>query len=126
MDPPEFGVQGGRVRKVNCAAICGSFWRVSLFGYEKGAFTGAEQSKPGRVEQAHGGTLFLDEIADLDLDLQSKLLQFLQDGTYSRLGDHSERKVDARVLCATNKDLGQEAIAGRFGKICFIVFMVFG
>jgi two-component system, NtrC family, response regulator AtoC len=105
---------GGEFVKVNCAAICGSLLESELFGYEKGAFTGAEQSKPGRVELADRGTLFLDEVADLDLDLQSKLLQFLQDGTYSRLGDPAERKVDARVLCATNKDLTQETLAGRF------------
>ncbi len=106
--------EAGEFVKVNCAAICGSLLESELFGYEKGAFTGAEQSKPGRVELAHRGTLFLDEIADLDVNLQSKLLHFLQDGTFSRLGDPSERKVDARVLCATNKDLNQETLAGRF------------
>ena len=104
----------GEFVKVNCAAICGSLLESELFGYEKGAFTGAEQSKPGRVELAHGGTLFLDEIAELDVNLQVKLLHFLQHGTYSRLGDHSERKVNARVLSATNKDLMQENLAGRF------------
>jgi two-component system response regulator AtoC len=104
----------GEFVKVNCAAICGSLLESELFGYEKGAFTGAEQSKPGRVELAHGGTLFLDEIAELDVNLQVKLLHFLQHGTYSRLGDHSERKVNARVLSATNKDLMQETLAGRF------------
>jgi two-component system, NtrC family, response regulator AtoC len=96
-----------------------------LFGYEKGAFTGASQSKPGRVEVAHRGTLFLDEIADLDLCLQSKLLHFLQDGTYSRIGDHFERKVDARVLCATNKDLEKEMDTGRFREDLFYRIHVF-
>jgi two-component system, NtrC family, response regulator AtoC len=109
----------GEFVKVNCAAICGSLLESELFGYEKGAFTGAEQSKPGRVEMAHGGTLFLDEIAELDINLQSKLLHFLQDGTYSRLGDHSERNVNARVLCATNKDLSKEMLAGRFRQDFF-------
>jgi two-component system, NtrC family, response regulator AtoC len=119
----EYGL--GEFVKVNCAAIPGPLLESELFGYEKGAFTGANQSKPGRVEMAHRGTLFLDEIADLDLNLQSKLLHFLQDGTYSRIGDHSERKVDARVLCATNKDLDQETAAGRFRQDLFYRIHVF-
>jgi two-component system response regulator AtoC len=106
--------RAGEFVKVNCAAIPGPLLESELFGYEKGAFSGATQSKPGRVELAHRGTLFLDEIADLDLKLQSKLLHFLQDGTFSRIGDQIERKVDARVLCATNKDLEKEIAAGRF------------
>ena len=104
----------GEFVKVNCAAIPATLLESELFGYEKGAFTGANNVKPGRVELAHRGTLFLDEIADLDLNLQSKLLHFLQDGTFSRIGDHSERKVDARLICATNKDLDVERQAGRF------------
>ncbi len=115
----------GEFVKINCAAIPGPLLESELFGYEKGAFTGATQSKPGRVEMAHRGTLFLDEIADLDLNLQSKLLHFLQDGTYSRIGDHCERKVDARVLCATNKDLQQETAAGRFREDLFYRIHVF-
>ena len=93
----EYG--SGEFVKVNCAAIPGTLLESELFGYEKGAFTGAHQSKPGRVELAHRGTLFLDEIADLDLNLQSKLLHFLQDGTFSRIGDQSERKVDTVPVC---------------------------
>jgi two-component system, NtrC family, response regulator AtoC len=119
----EYGM--GEFVKVNCAAIPGPLLESELFGYEKGAFTGANQSKPGRVEMAHRGTLFLDEIADLDLNLQSKLLHFLQDGTFSRIGDHSERKVDARLLCATNKDLDQETAAGRFRQDLFYRIHVF-
>ena len=115
----------GEFVKVNCAAIPGPLLESELFGYEKGAFTGAVQSKPGRVEMAHRGTLFLDEIAELDLNLQSKLLHFLQDGTYSRIGDHAERKVDARVLCATNKDLEKETAAGRFREDLFYRIHVF-
>src|SRR6202795_4235564 len=111
--------------KVNCAAIPGSLLESELFGYEKGAFTGANCSKPGRVELAHKGTLFLDEIAELDLTLQSKLLHFLQDGTFSRLGDYMERKVDARLLCATNKNLELEAHAGRFREDLFYRIHVF-
>jgi two-component system response regulator AtoC len=104
----------GEFVKVNCAAIPGSLLESELFGYEKGAFTGANTVKPGRVERAHRGTLFLDEIADLDWNLQSKLLHFLQDGTFSRIGDQIERKVDCRLICSTNKDLEKEAGEGRF------------
>jgi two-component system response regulator AtoC len=109
----------GEFVKVSCAAIPGTLLESELFGYEQGAFTGANVAKPGRVEMAHRGTLFLDEIADLDLNLQSKLLQFLQDGTFSRIGDHSERRIDARVICATHKDLDQETEAGRFRQDLF-------
>src|ERR1700757_922189 len=104
----------GEFVKVNCAAIPGALLESELFGYEKGAFTGANNVKPGRVELAHRGTLFLDEIADLDLNLQSKLLHFLQDGTFSRIGDRAERKIEARLLCATNKDLEKETRHGTF------------
>jgi two-component system response regulator AtoC len=105
---------GGQFVKVNCAAIPGTLLESELFGYEKGAFTGAHVSKPGRVEVAQNGTLFLDEIADLDSGLQSKLLQFLQDGTYSRIGGTEEKLVETRLICATNKDLQQEIEAGAF------------
>ena len=115
----------GEFVKVNCAAIPGTLLESELFGYEVGAFTGANTAKPGRVELAHRGTLFLDEIADLELSLQSKLLHFLQDGTFSRIGDHSERKVDARVLCATSKDLDEETNAGRFRQDLFYRIHVF-
>ena len=104
----------GEFVKVNCAAIPGTLLESELFGYEKGAFTDANFTKPGRVELAERGTLFLDEIADLDLNVQSKLLHFLQDGTFSRIGDHVERKIDVRLLCATNKDLQKETAEGRF------------
>jgi two-component system response regulator AtoC len=109
----------GEFVKVSCAAIPGTLLESELFGYEQGAFTGANVSKPGRVELAHRGTLFLDEIADLDLNLQSKLLQFLQDGTFSRIGDQSERRIDARLMCATNRDLDRETDAGRFRQDLF-------
>src|SRR6267142_791495 len=119
----EYGA--GEFVKVNCAAIPGMLLESELFGYEKGAFTGANNVKPGRVEMAHRGTLFLDEIADLDLNLQSKLLHFLQDGTFSRIGDHLERKVDARLICATNKDLEKETREGRFREDLFYRIHVF-
>jgi len=105
---------GGQFVKVNCAAIPGTLLESELFGYEKGAFTGAHAAKPGRVELAQNGTLFLDEIADLDSGLQSKLLQFLQDGSFSRIGGTEEKSVDTRLICATSKDLEREIEAGTF------------
>jgi two-component system response regulator AtoC len=111
--------------KVNCAAVPGTLLESELFGYEKGAFTGAHASKPGRVELAHNGTLFLDEISDLELGLQSKLLHFLQDGTFSRIGDDSTRSVNTRVICTTNRDLEQEIAAGRFRADLFYRINVF-
>lgn len=104
----------GAFVKVNCAAIPGALLESELFGYEKGAFTDAHTSKPGYVEMAERGTLFLDEIADLDLSLQAKVLQLLQDGQFSRLGDKQERHADIRVICATNRNLQNEIEAGRF------------
>jgi two-component system response regulator AtoC len=105
--------------KVSCAAIPGSLLESELFGYEKGAFTGAHRSKQGRVELAHHGTLFLDEIGELDLGLQSKLLHFLQHGSFCRIGDSLERVVDTRAICATSKDLEREVIEGRFRSDLF-------
>src|SRR5215472_604677 len=108
------GVASGQFVKVNCAAIPGTLLESELFGFEKGAFTGAHATKPGRVELAHNGTLFLDGIADLDLASQSKLLQFLQDGRFSRIGDEQERSVETRLICATDKDLVDEIATGKF------------
>jgi two-component system response regulator AtoC len=90
-----------------------------LFGYEKGAFTGAYGMKPGRVEMAHRGTLFLDEISELDLALQSKLLQLLQDGQFCRIGAQEDKKVEVRVVCATNRKLEQEIDNGTFRQDLF-------
>lgn len=100
--------------KVNCPAIPGTLLESELFGFQKGAFTGADASKPGRMETAHGGTLFLDEIAELDASLQAKLLHVLQDGCFTRIGDHEERRMDARVICATNRVLSKEIANGGF------------
>ncbi|HKW34306.1 MAG TPA: sigma-54 dependent transcriptional regulator [Candidatus Acidoferrum sp.] len=108
------GVATGQFVKVNCAAIPGTLLESELFGFEKGAFTGAHATKPGRVELAHNGTLFLDGISDLDVASQSKLLQFLQDGRFSRIGDEQERSVDTRLMCATDKDLENEIAERRF------------
>src|ERR1700694_5003951 len=100
--------------KVNCPAIPGTLLESELFGYEKGAFTGAYGMKPGRVEMAHRGTLFLDEISELDLALQSKLLQLLQDGQFCRIGAQEDKKVEVRVVCATNRNLESEIESGTF------------
>ena len=94
--------------KVNCAAIPGTLLESELFGYEKGAFTGAYSCKAGRVELADGGTLFLDGIDEIDMSLQAKLLQLLQDGQFSRIGGQEDRQVHLRVICATNRHLEQD------------------
>jgi len=109
----------GMFTKVNCAAIPGALLESELFGYEKGSFTGANVSKPGRVEMASGGTLFLDEIAEMDLGLQAKLLQLLQDGQFWRIGGRESISVDVRVICATNRDLEVEIREGRFRQDLF-------
>jgi two-component system response regulator AtoC len=105
--------------KVNCPAIPGTLLESELFGYEKGAFTGAYGMKPGRVEMAHRGTLFLDEISELDLALQSKLLQLLQDGQFCRIGAQEDKKVEVRVVCATNRVLENEIDNGTFRQDLF-------
>jgi len=98
--------------KVNCAALPADLLESELFGYEAGAFTGANKSKPGKFEMAHKGTILLDEIGEMSAPLQAKLLHVLQDGTFSRLGGRANVTVDARVLAATNIDV-KKAIAER-------------
>src|SRR5690606_38239400 len=100
--------------KVNCSAIPDTLFESELFGHERGAFTGATQARPGWFEQAHGGTIFLDEIGELPLAMQAKLLRTLQEGTLVRLGGQREIRIDVRLVAATNRDLAQEAAAGRF------------
>ena len=95
----------GRFVAINCAAIPENLLESELFGYEKGAFTGAGKTTPGKIETAHNGTLMLDEIGDLPHSLQAKLLRFLQQRTIERLGGRSEIPVDVRVVCATHQDL---------------------
>jgi two-component system, NtrC family, response regulator AtoC len=105
--------------KVNCPAIPGTLLESELFGYEKGAFTGANGAKPGRVELANRGTLFLDEIGEMDFNLQAKLLQLLQDGAFCRIGAQEEKKVEVRVICATNRNLEDEIEQGTFRRDLF-------
>ena len=99
---------------INCAAIPDNLLESELFGYEKGAFTGAAKTTPGKIETAHCGTLFLDEIGDLPLSLQSKLLRFLQERVIERLGGRQEIPVDVRIVCATHQDLKSLIADGRF------------
>jgi transcriptional regulator with GAF, ATPase, and Fis domain len=99
---------------LNCAAIPHDLFEAELFGVEKGAFTGADKSRPGRFERAHGGILFLDEIGELSESAQAKLLRVLQSGEYERVGDSKTRKVDVRVIAATNASLQQKVDRGEF------------
>ncbi|KAA3612589.1 MAG: sigma-54-dependent Fis family transcriptional regulator [Calditrichaeota bacterium] len=100
--------------KVNCAALPENLLESELFGHERGAFTGAFQSRQGKFEQADGGTLFLDEIGDMHLTTQAKILRVLQEKTFSRLGGNKTIEVDVRIIAATNKDLWEEIEAGNF------------
>ncbi len=104
----------GSLVKVSCPAIPHTLLETELFGYEKGAFTGAMTTKLGRVEQAHMGTLFLDEVGSLDLGVQSKLLQVLQDGTFVRVGGHEARSITTRLVSASNTDLRTQVEDGTF------------
>ena len=99
---------------INCAAIPEELIESELFGIEKGAYTGAHQSRPGRFERAHGGTLFLDEVGELSAAAQAKLLRVLQEGEFERIGDTQTRKVDVRLIAATNVDLQEAVEQGRF------------
>ena len=112
-------VKQGPFSKVNCPAIPVGLLESELFGYERGAFTGAYGTKLGRIELADRGSLFLDEIAELPPYLQSKLLQLLQDGQFCRIGGETDRKVQARVICATNRVLELEVAKGTFRQDLF-------
>jgi two-component system response regulator AtoC len=105
--------------KVNCAALPSELLESELFGFERGAFTGAIQHKPGKFEFASQGTMFLDEISEMPLALQAKLLQVLQDGEFSRLGGREDVKVDARIVAATNRDLDTAVSNGQFREDLF-------
>ena len=99
---------------VECSAMPGSLIESELFGYERGAFTGAEKTKKGLIESADGGTLFLDEIGDLGVELQTRLFRFVEERNLRRLGGIVPIKVDCRILCATNQDLQAKIKAGTF------------
>ncbi len=103
-----------RFMAINCAAIPETLLESELFGYEKGAFTGAVKQTKGKVELAHGGTFFLDEVGDLPMPLQAKLLRFLQERVIERVGGHEEIAVDVRIICATHQNLKALAGTGRF------------
>ncbi len=111
--------------RVNCASVPRELYESEFFGHVKGAFTGAVRDRAGRFELAHGGTLFLDEVGEIPLELQSKLLRVLQEGTYERVGDDKTRDVDARVVAATNRDLKTEVEAGRFRQDLYYRLNVF-
>ena len=104
----------GRFMAINCAAIPENLLESELFGYEKGAFTGAAKQTKGKVELAHGGTFFLDEVGDLPMPLQAKLLRFLQERVIERIGGHEEIPVDVRIVCATHQKLKELCAQGRF------------
>src|ERR687892_2601279 len=105
--------------KVNCAALPSELLESELFGFERGAFTGAIQHKPGKFEFANHGTMFLDEISEMQAPLQSKLLQVLQDGEFARLGSRDDVRVDVRVVAATNRDLEAAVSEGQFREDLF-------
>jgi Nif-specific regulatory protein len=115
----------GAFIKVNCAALPENLLEAELFGYEKGAFTGAVTTKPGRFEEADKGTIFLDEIGELTLAIQAKLLRFLQEREFERLGSTKTRRVDVRIIAATNKDLTEAVASGSFREDLFYRINVF-
>jgi len=111
--------------KVNCAAVPRELYESEFFGHAKGAFTGALRDRAGRFELADGGTLFLDEIGEIPLDLQAKLLRVLQEGEIERIGEERTRRIDVRIIAATNRNLRAEAEAGRFRQDLFYRLSVF-
>lgn len=117
--------KGRALIKVNCAAVPDSLFESEFFGHVKGAFTGAVSDRPGRFELADRGTLFLDEIGEVPLAMQTKLLRALQEHEFERVGDTRTRKVDVRVIAATNRDLKREVEAGRFRQDLFYRLSVF-
>ncbi|MCB2199096.1 sigma 54-interacting transcriptional regulator [bacterium] len=111
--------------RVNCPSVPRELFESEFFGHIRGAFTGAVKDREGRFQLANGGTLFLDEIAEIPFELQSKLLRVLQEGTLERIGEDRTRKVDVRIIAATNRDLKKEVEAGRFREDLFFRLSVF-
>ena len=111
--------RGQRFVAINCAAIPETLLESELFGYEKGAYTGAAKQTIGKIEMAHGGTLFLDEIGDLPVSLQAKLLRFLQERVVERVGGRQEIPVDVRIVCATHQSLKDHIASGKFREDLF-------
>lgn len=119
------GRRDGPFIAVNCAAIPETLEASEFFGHERGAFTGAEQRRAGRFEQADGGTLFLDEVGELSLSLQAKLLRVLQERSFQRLGGNTDIRSDFRLIAATHRNLEEEVRAGRFREDLFFRIVVF-
>jgi transcriptional regulator with GAF, ATPase, and Fis domain len=117
--------QGRPLITVNCASIPRELFESEFFGHQKGAFTGALRDRAGRFEAADGGTLFLDEVGEIPLELQGKLLRALQEGTFERVGEDRPRRVDVRIVAATNRDLEREVRGGRFREDLFYRLGVF-
>jgi DNA-binding NtrC family response regulator len=117
--------RSGPFVEVNCASVPDNLLESEFFGHERGAFTGAISSRKGKFELATSGTIFLDEIAEMDIKLQAKLLRVLESGSFERIGSNVTQKADARVLCATNKNLQQEVTEGRFREDLFFRLNVF-
>lgn len=115
----------GHFVAMNCGAVPENLFESELFGHKKGSFTGADRDKPGLVEEAHMGTLFLDEVGELSLPAQVKLLRFLQEREFRRIGDTSTRTVDVRIIAATNKDLNRLMHEGKFREDLFYRLNVF-
>ncbi len=115
----------GKFVTVNCGAIPETLFESEFFGHKKGAFTGADNDKKGLVEEAHMGTLFLDEVGELSLPAQVKLLRFIQERTFTRIGDPSQRRVNVRIIAATNRNLAQMVIDDKFREDLFFRLNVF-
>ena len=111
--------------RINCAAIPETLLESELFGHERGSFTGAVKQKLGRVEEAHGGTIFMDEIGDMSRPLQAKLLRFLEDGSFTRVGGNDELRVDVRLIAATNRDIIEAISQNNFREDLFHRLNVF-
>src|SRR5208282_970311 len=114
----------GPMVTVHCAALAPTLLESELFGHEKGAFTGAHEKRIGRFEQAQGGTLFLDEIGEIDAAVQVKLLRFLGERSFERVGSNKTLSADVRLIAATNKNLQEEVKAGKFREDLYFRLLV--